>query len=252
METVTHHGRETAYETLGEGDRPPICCVHGSGGDRRLWQGQRSLSDDYPVIALDLSGHGDSDDVDASAGYTALSAYVDDVIAVVEDTGSNVLVGNGLGGVVVLHLLLERSRVPEAAVLSGTGARLGVLEDLLRWLETDFDRAVDFLHGRDRLFHDPDPDEEELSRGVLYDCGRAVTERDFRTCHGFDVRDRLDEIDVPVLVAYGEYDLLTPPWFHEYLADEIPDAELVGIDDAAQLSMLERPKPFNDAVRAFL
>ncbi len=67
METasVDHHGRETAYryrDAGGEG--PTLLCVHGSGGAHGVWRGQFRLADDYPVAALDLSGHGDSDDVD--------------------------------------------------------------------------------------------------------------------------------------------------------------------------------------------
>ncbi|SEP96835.1 alpha/beta fold hydrolase [Natrinema salaciae] len=253
MDTVSHHGRETAYDvTDGTGDGPTICCIHGSGGSREVWNGQHQLADRAPVVSLDLSGHGDSDDIDASAGYTALSAYVDDVLAVAEATDASILVGNSLGGAVVLQLLLEREFEPAAVVLTGTGARLGVLEDLLTWLESDFERAVEFLHGPDRLFHDPDPALRERSMERMYDCGQAVTRRDFLTSHQFDVRDRIGEISVPTLAVHGEYDQLTPPWFHEYLADEIEGGELAEIEDAAHLAMIEQSTAFNAAVESFL
>ncbi|GAB3674266.1 alpha/beta fold hydrolase [Halopiger thermotolerans] len=253
METVTHYGRTTAYEVADRGgDGPTICCIHGSGGSRHVWKSQHRLADRAPVVALDLSGHGDSDDIDASPGYATLSAYADDVLAVAEETDADVLVGNSLGGAVVLHVLLEREFDPEAVVLTGAGARLGVLEDLLQWLEHDFERAVEFLHDDDRFFHDPEPELRERSKERFRECGQAVVNRDFRTCHAFDVRDRLDEIDVPVLAVYGEYDQLTPPWFHEYLADEIEHGYLVGIEDAAHLAMLEQPAAFNDAVLEFV
>ncbi|AEH35436.1 alpha/beta fold hydrolase [Halopiger xanaduensis] len=255
METVTHHGRATAYEVSDRGgDGPTVCYVHGSGGSRHVWKSQHRLADRTPVVALDLSGHGDSDDIDASAGYATLSAYADDVIAVAEATDATVLVGNSLGGAVVLHILLERANEfdPDAVVLTGAGARLGVLEDLLQWLEHDFDRAVEFLHGDDRFFHDPEPELRERSKERFHECGQAVTNRDFQTCHTFDVRDQLGEIDAPVLAVYGEYDQLTPPWFHEFLADEIEDSYLAGIEDAAHLAMLEQPDAFNDAVLEFL
>ncbi|RZH66677.1 alpha/beta hydrolase [Natrinema altunense] len=253
METVTHHGRETAYDVVDRGgDGPPICFVHGSGGSSDIWAGQQSLATSHPIVTMDLSGHGDSDDIDASAGYSALSAYADDVLAVVDATGSKLLVGNSLGGAVVLQILLEREYDPEAAVLTGTGARLGVLEDLLTWLESDFQRAVEFLHGPDRLFHDPDPALRERSMERMHETGRAVTNRDFLTCHGFDVRDRVAEIETPTLAVYGEYDQLTPPWFHEYLADEIDGASLGEIEDAAHLAMAEQPAAFNGVVEDFL
>jgi pimeloyl-ACP methyl ester carboxylesterase len=253
METVTHHGRETAYHRSDRGgDGSTLLCVHGSGGSHAVWKGQSRLADDRPVVSVDLSGHGESEDVNADPGYEALSAYVDDVVAVARETDASVLVGNSLGGAVVLTTALERDLDLDALVLVGTGAKLAVLDDLLTWLQEDFDRAVEFLHQDDRLFHDPDDRLVEQSRETVYATGSAVTYRDFRTCHGFDVRDRVDEIDVPSLAVVGEYDQLTPTWFHEFLADEMPDCRLVQIDDAAHLSMLERPAAFNDAVTTFL
>ncbi|WP_255167500.1 alpha/beta fold hydrolase [Natrononativus amylolyticus] len=253
METVVNLGRDIAYDHADRGgDAAGLCCIHGSGGSRTVWKSQRRLADSRPVTALDLSGHGASEDIEAEPGYTTLSAYADDVLAVVAETESRVLVGNSLGGAIVLHILLEREFEPDAAVLAGSGARLGVLQDLLEWLETDFERAIEFLHGEDRFFHDPDPRLRELSIEAMRECDRAVTSRDFHTCHEFDVRDRLGEIDVPVLAVCGEYDQLTPPRFHEYLATEIDDAALYEIEDAAHLAMLEQPEAFNHAVAAFL
>ena len=253
METVTHHGRETAYRRHDRGgDADPILFVHGSGGSHAVWKSQARLADDRPVVALDLSGHGASDDVAAEPGYEALSAYVDDAVAVAAATDACVLCGNSLGGAVAMTALLERDVDLDAAVLAGTGAKLAVLDDLLRWLRDDFERAIEFLHGPDRLFHDPDERLLEASRETLHAAGRAVTERDFRTSHAFDVRGRLGDIDVPTLAVVGEYDALTPPWYHETLAERIPDAEWTTVEDAAHLAMLERPTGFNEALTDFL
>ena len=253
METVTHHGRETAYDVADRGgDGPAICFVHGSGGSRDVWSAQHRLADRNRVVTLDLSGHGDSDDINAEAGYTTLSAYADDVLAVVEATESKILVGNSLGGAVVMQLLIERDPDIDAAVLVGTGARLGVLEDLLDWLKNDFERAIEFLHGPDRLFHDPDPALQEESIDQLRETGQDVTRRDFLTCHEFDVRNELSAIDCPVLAAYGEHDKLTPPKYHDYLAEEIDDAWIAALEDAAHLAMVEQPEAFNAAIDEFL
>ncbi|NGM69342.1 alpha/beta hydrolase [Natronolimnobius sp. AArcel1] len=253
MDMVSHHSRETAYDWVDQGGNgPTLCCIHGSGGRHDVWSSQYHLTDRYPLAAVDLSGHGDSDDIDASAGYSTLSAYADDTLAVVNDTDADVLVGSSLGGAVAVHVLLERSYTPDAVVLTGAGARLGVLEDLLAWLATDFERAVEFLHGEDRFFHQPAPERQAASKDRFYDCGQAVTNRDFRTCHTFDVRDQLEAIEVPVLAVCGEYDQLTPPWYHEFLADEIPAGEYAELEDAAHLVMVEQPTAFNDTVADFL
>ena len=255
MEHVTHRGRETACRRYDRGgDGAPVLLVHGSGGTHAVWAEQAGLADDRPVIALDLSGHGESRAIDASPGYETLSAYVDDVLAVARTTEARFLCGHSLGGAVVLSLLVERGAdfVPDGVVLAGTGARLAVLDDLLRWLRSDFERAVEFLSGPDRLFHDPKDHLLNAARAMLHDTGQAVTHRDFRTCHTFDVRGRLDAVEVPTLAVVGEHDALTPPWYHEALADRIPDCEWTTIDDAAHLAMLERPAAFNDAVTTLL
>lgn len=253
MDTITHHGRETAYRLSDRGgDGTPVLFVHGSGGSHSVWKGQFRLSDERPVAALDLSGHGESDDVDAAPGWSALSAYADDVLAVADAVDAGVLAGNSLGGAVVLHAAIERDADPEALLLIGTGARLAVLEDLLEWLDADFQRALEFLHGRDCLFHDPDEKLADLSRTAMHEAGQAVVARDFRSCHTFDVRDRLDAVGAPALALTGEHDRLTPPWYHDFLADELPDGEWTTVDDAAHLSMLERPAAFNETVSGFL
>jgi pimeloyl-ACP methyl ester carboxylesterase len=253
MEQLTHHGRITTYRHRGgTAAGPGLLCIHGSGGAHTVWRGQFRLADATSVTAIDLSGHGESDDVGAEPGFETLAAYADDVVAVAEAVDARVLVGNSLGGAVALTVALERDLDLDGLVLTGTGARLAVLDDLLEWLDHDFDRAVDFLHAPDRLFHDPDEALVAASTETMTDVGRVVTRRDFRTCHDFDVRDRLDEVTTPAVAVVGEHDMLTPPWYHEFLADELPSCAYAEVADAAHLAMLERPEAFNDVVRRFL
>ena len=250
METVNHSGRETAYER-SDGEGAPVCYVHGSGLDHRAWRFQLNRSE-QPAVALDLSGHGDSGNVDVDPGYETLSVYADDVLAVAEETNCEALVGNSLGGAVLLHLAFERDFSPEALVLCGTGAKLAVQEDVLTWLDEDFERVVEFLQGSGLIFHDPDPEILETSKATMFETGRKVTRRDLRSCHTFDARRRLGEIDAPTLALCGEHDGLTPPRYHEYLAENIPTSELAILPDAAHLAMLERPMAFNNVLDEFL
>jgi pimeloyl-ACP methyl ester carboxylesterase len=254
MERVTHHGRTTAYRVADRGgDGSPLLCVHGSGGTHSVWKGQLGrLASHRPVAALDLSGHGDSEDIDADPGWETLSAYADDVLAVAEETDAGVLVGNSLGGAVALRIATERDHGFDGLVLAGTGAKLPVLDDLRRWLESDFDRAVEFLHGEDRLFHDADSRYVQLSTETMREVGQRVTRRDFETCHVFDVREDLGDIAVPTLAVVGEHDHLTPPEYHEKLAETVPDGRYREVAGAAHLAMLEEPDGFNAAVREFL
>jgi pimeloyl-ACP methyl ester carboxylesterase len=252
MNTVAHHGRETAYRLVSDG-RPRALYVHGSGGTHRVWAAQYAPSEPAAsAVALDLSGHGESENVDTDPGRATLDAYVADVAAVARATNADALVGNSLGGAVALQAVLDGDLGVDALVLAGTGVKLAVSADLREWLAEDFERAVQFLHEEDRLFHDADERTVERSKAQMHATGRAVTERDFLTCHRFDVRNRLDEIDVPTLAVVGEYDQLTPPAYHEYLADEISQGEYAEIADAAHLAMAERPTAFNDVAGSFI
>lgn len=254
MQTVTHDGRETAYRVVGQGgDGPTTLYVHGSGGNHRIWGYQYARRGPaHPAVALDLSGHGDSEDIATPPGQATLSAYAADVNAVASETGAEVLVGNSLGGAVVFETLFETDLPVEAAVFAGTGAKLRVNERLRTLLEDDFEAAIELLHRASMLFLDADDQHRAQSEEVMWAAGQSVTRRDFHTCHEFDVMDRLDELDCPALAVVGGADKLTPPAYHEYLADHLPDCGLVTVENAAHLAMLERPAEFNDALSSFL
>ena len=253
MEHVVHSNRETAYRLTGtDGDGPTTLYVHGSGGTHQVWVHQYApRGPAHPAVALDLSGHGESEDVETEPGPKTLSAYAADVAAVARETDADVLVGNSLGGAVVFEVLLEGHYEPRGVVLAGTGAKLAVHETIRTLLREDFEAVVTLLHQESRLFSEPDEQLLASSKEALESVGQAVTRRDYLTCHEFDVRDRLDEVDVPALAVVGEHDTLTPPAYHEYLVENLPDCQLATVENAAHLAMLEQPRAFNAALDAF-
>ena len=257
METVTHDGRETAYRLTGSGGSggsgPTTLYVHGSGGTHRLWAGQYSPDGPaHPAVALDLSGHGRSEDVETEPGSETLGAYAADVVAVAAETDATVLVGNSLGGAVLFRTLLDGLYDPDGVVLAGTGAKLAVHERIRELLDRDYEAVIQFLHEDSRLFYRGNEAVTERSAGAMHETGQAVTRRDYLSCHTFDVRDELGAITVPALALVGEHDNLTPPAYHEFLAEELPDCELAVVDDAAHLAMIEQPDAFNARLREFL
>lgn len=256
METIPHDGRETAYRHTAYGDGPPIIYIHGSGGRHNVWVEQYAPSGVGPAAAVDLSGHGESDDIETDPGLETLDAYADDVRAVArevwDDDEPRVLAGNSMGGAVALWVALERNIPLDGLVLTGTGAKLGVADELLDALDRDFDAALERLHAPNTLFHDTDEEMKERSVSMMRAAGKRVTTRDFRTCDRYDVRDRLGEVNIPALAITGEHDSLTPPSFHEYLEKELPNGECELITDAAHLSFLERPEAWNRVVQEFV
>ena len=95
-------GTSIHYLAWGERDLPGIVLVHGGAAHAHWWDHiGPSFLPDYRVVALDLSGHGDSD---RRAGYT-LRAWTEEVAAVIDDAGFTsppVVVGHSMGGFVTI------------------------------------------------------------------------------------------------------------------------------------------------------
>jgi len=67
-----------------------------------------------------------------------------------------------------------------------------------------------------------------------------------------DAAPGLTAIRCPTLVLTGRQDLWSPPEQHERMAQAIPGAELVIIEDSGHMVMLERPEAVTTALRAWL
>jgi pimeloyl-ACP methyl ester carboxylesterase len=253
MDHIQHDSRETAYRIVKpDADEPKILYVHGSGGNHRIWGNQYGPAGPVnPAVAVDLSGHGESTDVETEPGQATLAAYATDVAAVARNVDADVLVGHSLGGAVLFELVLEEYYEPAGVVFAGTGAKLAIHEGIRTLLQDDFEAFLDTIHAESRLFADPDDSDLETSKATFRETGQTVTRRDLLTCHTFDVRDRLPEVEVPALAVVGEHDGLAPPAYHEYLGDELPNCEVETIPDAAHMAMIEQPRRFNDFVQQF-
>jgi pimeloyl-ACP methyl ester carboxylesterase len=223
--------------------------VHGAGGSHLHWPPQLRRLAGANTYALDLPGHGQSE----GQGRTSISAYADFVAAFLETLGLEkaTLVGHSMGGATALDFALRYPERLAKLVLVGSGARLRVAPAILDGIRQDFEAAVrlicDYAFALDapeqlkcaghRQMKQTDPD-------VLYG--------DFTACDAFDVMDRLGEIRCPTLAICGTADRLTFPKYSIYLRDNIPGAQLVLIEGAGHMVMLERPKAVSQAIADFM
>jgi pimeloyl-ACP methyl ester carboxylesterase len=136
-------------------------------------------------------------------------------------------------------------------VLFCTGAKLKVLPAIFEAIEKDFptfvtsSKQMTISRKTDLALIQP------LLESMLKSPPQ-VTFGDFQACDRFDVRERLAEIKVPVLVVTGEDDLLTPPKYGLYLADKIAKVTRIHILDAGHLLPIEKSEELNLAIRGFL
>ena len=95
-------GTSIHYLAWGERDLPGIVLIHGGAAHAHWWDHiGPSFLPEYRVVALDLSGHGDSD---RREEYT-LRAWTEEVAAVIDDAGfasPPVVVGHSMGGFVTI------------------------------------------------------------------------------------------------------------------------------------------------------
>ncbi len=101
-ETVEVDGREVHYLAWGRPHRRGLVFVHGGGANAHWWTHvAASFATEFRVLALDLSGHGDSDHREEYS----LEDWTDEVMAVAHHggvVGKPVVVGHSMGGFVAI------------------------------------------------------------------------------------------------------------------------------------------------------
>ncbi len=127
----------------------------------------------------------------------------------------------------------------EAIVLLVTGPELPVFDGLQEWLADD-GTAPSVPHERDRLSTTP-ATRPRLAPRQMAAVGTPVNRRVFRTCHGFDVRERLGEIACPCWPLRRTRQTDSARVSRD-TAHEIPDGEVSFVPDAAHLAWSNRPR----------
>jgi pimeloyl-ACP methyl ester carboxylesterase len=61
-----------------------------------------------------------------------------------------------------------------------------------------------------------------------------------------------ESITRPVLLVWGERDVIAPPWCAHQMHDRLPDSELAVFAGAGHTPMIEFPDQFNDLVLRFI
>jgi pimeloyl-ACP methyl ester carboxylesterase len=258
---ATNHGPiDIYYEMEGAGD--PVVLIGGLTSTVETWGMQRpALAERYQVILPDNRGSGRTR-VANDDGERSMEVFADDVLALLDGLGLDRvhLIGASMGGIIVQAFALahpERLRSlvlacttfggPDAvaadpdviaALLSATGENSDASLGVVAHPETPAKRpeAIDFyLAGKNAQPHSA---EEVAARA------RAVAE--------FDAGQRVSEIRTPTLVLTGAQDILMPPRNSELLAERIPGAELVMIEEAGHIFFCEQPEATNRALLDFL
>ncbi len=99
---ITADGNAIHYQVQGQG-KPALIFIHGWCCDRSYWDAQLPyFAQKYKVVAIDLTGHGESG---LDRKEWTMGAFGEDVVAVVNKLNLEqvVLVGHSMGGPVILE-----------------------------------------------------------------------------------------------------------------------------------------------------
>lgn len=257
--TVPHLAATTEIDATEFGGRQDVLILGPSlGTGAPLWDRMLAgLSRNHAVVRWDLPGHGKSNPTDEPFTMAELATAVIDLADALGVDRFD-YAGVSIGGAVALQLALDYpQRLKHSAVVC-SAAYLGGPEpwneraDAVR--ESGTAPLVDVQRPRwfapETLANDTDMTE------ALLDMVRAADARSYARCceaiGGFDVRDRLGEIDVPLLVISGERDPAASPEAGAFIAEHVPGARQVVIASAAHMAVAEKPGECSRALLDFL
>lgn len=226
----------------------PLIFCHGAGGSHRHWLYQvEGLKEQAAPLAVDLPGHGASGGEPATE-IAAYREFLHDFSAAL-GLKNFILAGHSMGGAIAIDYALHYGDNLRGLILASSGARLRVAPPILEACQSGNipPEMIEFTYG-------------PAASAELLESARRETAAvppqtffaDFTACNNFDCMEGLTGIELPVLLICGEADRMTPLKYSRYLVEQLPQAELVEVEDSGHMVMLESPQKVNGAIAAFL
>jgi 3-oxoadipate enol-lactonase len=245
-------GATLRYRADGQG--PAVIFIHGWTLDLDMWEPQSAaLSTHFRVIRLDRRGFG------LSSGRPSLADDVEDIRALCRhlDLQQVAVVGMSQGARVALALLRGSPVTISCLVLDGAPLIAGtrsadipyeLYRELARSDGMEAFRREWAAHPLVRLRTQDRRTHELLARMIARYAGHDLaSESTPAAAPGAPA-----QIQVPVLVLSGEFDLESRKASADALAAQAPQAERVQIPAAGHLCNLDNPAAYNAAIGSFL
>lgn len=271
----------------GPADGPTIVFLPGFCLHMDAWYFQRrDLRGVVRCVYYDHRGHGRSGRGDRDrATIEQLARDLRVVLDAVVGDGPVVLVGHSLGGMALMAFAEAfpeefGDRVVGAALIATSPgklaeATLGLPAAVVRRLWKYSPGVVDLVSNRPILINrgigadrdiglwitkrlsfgrrDVDPEVARFAGELLNSTPLDVFGEFFPEFHRHGKEDALPVFrNCQTLIVAGDRDVLTPPDHSRAMAAQVPEAELMVLEDAGHLVLLERPEEVNAAIRRLL
>src|SRR4051812_37937096 len=240
----------------------PIVCSHGMSLDCDLFRPQLEglASEELRVLAYDSRAR----------GPRALEPYdlydlADDFVALLDSKGIEraFLVGMSMGGSMAVRAALRYpDRLLGVVLIGASGVpyepeKANAAKHLYasHRHETPLDPAFASSDARDQLSERSRRERPGLARFLESRIGARGGEESWHEACSWagkdDVRERLGEIELPVLIIHGDEDVLIPLDMALETFSLLPQARLLVLPYAGHAVNLEEPRVVNEAIRAF-
>ena len=253
------NGVTIAYSDQGTG--LPIVFLHAFPLSRAMWGTQENaLSSQFRIITIDLRGHGESD---APLWRYTFDQSADDVSALLDQLAIRqaLFVGLSMGGYILFAFYQKYSARVKGLILADTRAQADTKEGKdgrFQMAQTAYKKGPSAIADimipkllspatvqtkQDLVQQVRAMIEGNQISGIAGDL-MAMAERP-------DSVPLLSQIICPTQIIVGELDQATPPSDARLMADQISNARLAVIPNAAHLANMEQPEAFNRIVATF-
>ena len=202
-----------------------IVFVPGSGCIRKIYSGIIQLLD-YDCYAIDLPGHGESE----NTGYS-IENYVDSVAEFVSDLNNVIIVGHSLGGTICIGVAAKNLPSVKGCVLLSTGSSYPKVDphfvNSVKEGKPDLDYFVDCF-GKI---------EEDVNSFFI--TGEVLL-KDLKIDIELNLDDELDKINVPTQIFVGGGEILTIVEYSEFIHEKVKNSTLTIYPEERHLLLLNQ------------
>jgi pimeloyl-ACP methyl ester carboxylesterase len=256
---------EVAYRVFGEG--PPVVLVHGTPTRAYLWRNvATTLAQGNSVYIYDLLGFGESERREGQDLSIAAQAVLLDELVEAWGLDGPAVVGHDIGGGIVLrsHLVggtdYSRIALVDAVVVTpwmpDANEHFEAHIDTYRAMPPHLFEAIVAAHLREATSPEMDGGawEAYLSqwRGEEGKLAFLRKEEGLRERDTAELEGRLGEVDVPVLVVWGEEDAWLDPSQADRLGEAIPTSRVKKIPGVGHFVPEDAPDNLGRELSAFL
>jgi pyruvate dehydrogenase E2 component (dihydrolipoamide acetyltransferase) len=241
-----------------------IVFLHGLGGTQSTWASVLgAFAETHRIAAVDLPGHGASDKPAPDSTDYSISGIATKIGELLEklELAPAVLVGHSLGGATALQLALDRPKIVRALALVNSAA-LGseISGELLDRVESEPSRdearqLLELFFENRRFILDRGIDDMYAARTApgADEAVKAIAGNAFsRQGQNLVLTSRLGELEVPLLIVWGELDRVIPSRHAVAAVAAQPIAWLEIMEDVGHVPQVEAAPAFAAIVNRWL